>query len=121
MGLWVRIFPSVHHVVTFAYVCNMAERKGRFKRCLSVLFVLDQLEEIEDRASKRGKTRQWIRRRQENGYFTNIVRELAAEDTPAYHQMMRMKFEDFTAILRFLFWCFFARSLIDTLRCFLAR
>ena len=81
----------------------MAERKGRFgrfKRCLSVSFVLDQLEEIEDTASKRGKTRQWIRRRQENGYFTNIVRELAAEHTPAYHQIMRMKFEDFTAILR---------------------
>jgi len=35
-----------------------------------------------------------------SGYFTNIVRELAAEDTPAYHQMMRMKFYDFTAILR---------------------
>ena len=70
----------------------MAERKGKFKRYLSVLFVLDQLEEIKDRASKRGKTRQWIRRRQENGYFTNIVRELAAEDTPAYHQVMRMKF-----------------------------
>ena len=64
---------------------------------------------------------QWIRRREENGYFTNIVRELAAEHTPAYHQIMRMKFEDFTAILRFLFWCFFARSLIDILRCFLAR
>ena len=62
--------------------------------------MLDQLEEIEDRASKRGKTIQWIRRRQENGYFINIVRELAAEDTPAYHQMMRMKFEDLTAILR---------------------
>ena len=74
------------HVVTTTYVCNMAERKGRFKRCLSVLFVLDQLKEIEDRASKRGKTRQWISRRQENGYFTNIVRELAAENTPAYHR-----------------------------------
>ena len=48
-------------------------------------------------------------------------RELAAEHTPAYHQIMRMKFADFTAILRFLFWCFFARSLIDILRCFLAR
>ena len=54
-------------------------------------------------------------------YFTNIVRELAAEHTPAYHQITRMKFEDFTAIMRFLFWCFFARSLIDILRCFLAR
>ena len=73
------------------------KRKGD---CLSVLFVLDELEETEDRASKRGKTREWIRRRQENGYFTNVVRELAAEDTPAYHQMIRMKFEDFTVILR---------------------
>ena len=78
----------------------MAERKKKFKRCLSVLLVLDELEETEDRASKRGKTREWIRRRQESGYFTNIVRELAAEDTPAYHQMIRMKFEDFTVILR---------------------
>ena len=105
IGFWVRIFRSVHHVVTSTYVCNMAERKGRFRRCLSVLFVLDQLEEIEDRASKRSETRQWIRRQQENGYFTNIVRELADKDTPAYHQMMRMKFEDFTTSC-FLFWCF---------------
>ena len=52
-------------------------------------------------------SRQWMRRRQENNYFTNIVRELAPEDTPAYHQIMRMKFEHFTAILRFLFWWFF--------------
>ena len=51
----------------------MAERKKKFKRCLSVLLVLDELEETEDRASKRGKTREWIRRRQESGYFTNIV------------------------------------------------
>ena len=78
----------------------MAERKEEFKRCLSMLLVLDELEETEDRASKRGKTREWIRRRQENGYFTHIVRELAAEDRPAYHQMIRMTFEDFTVILR---------------------
>ena len=43
IGLWVRIFLSVHHIVTSTYVCNMAERKERFKPCLSVLFVLDQL------------------------------------------------------------------------------
>ena len=100
----------------------------KFKRCLSVLLVLDELEETEDGASKRGKTREWIRRRQEGGYFTNIVRKLAAEDTPAYHQMIRIKFEDFIVILQeieaditprqlsvsflvaptscFLFWCF---------------
>ena len=57
----------------------MAERKEKFKHCLSVLLVLGELEETEDRASKRGKTKEWIRRRQESGYFTNIVRELAAD------------------------------------------
>ena len=89
--LWVRIFPSVHHVVTFTDFCNMAERKGKFKCCLSVLLVLGELQETENRASKRDKTREWIRRRQEIGYFTNIVRELAAEDTPACHQMIRLQ------------------------------
>ena len=43
IGLWVGIFLNVHHIVTSTYVCNLAERKGRFKPCLSVLFVLDQL------------------------------------------------------------------------------
>ena len=86
-GLWLRIPPSVHRVVTSTDVCNMAESKEKFKRCLSVLLVLDELEETEDRASKRGKTREWIRRRQESGYFTNIVRELAAEDTPRIYRV----------------------------------
>ena len=65
----------------------MAESKEKFKRCLSVLLVLDELEETEDRASKRDKTREWIRRRQESGYFTNIVRELAAEDAPRIYRV----------------------------------
>ena len=87
IGLWVRISPSVHHVVTSTDVCNMAESKEKFKRCLSVLLVLDELEETEDRASKRAKTRERIRRRQESGYFTNIVRELADEDTPRIYRV----------------------------------
>ena len=87
IGLWVRIFPSVHHVVTSTDFCNMAQRKEKFKRCLSVLLVLDELEETKYRARKRDKTREWIRRRQESGHFTNIVWELAAEDTPNYHQI----------------------------------
>ena len=82
IGLWVRIFPSVHHVVTSTDVCNMVERKEKFKHCLSVLLVLDELDETKDRASERGKTREWNQRRQENGYFTNTVRELAASLSP---------------------------------------
>ena len=37
IGLWVRISPRVHHVVTSTDVCNMAESKEKFNRCLSVL------------------------------------------------------------------------------------
>ena len=29
---------------------------------------------------ERGKTREWIRRRKENGYFNNIIKELKVED-----------------------------------------
>ena len=36
-----------------------------------------------------GKTRQWIRRRDERGYLNNIVKELAIEDTAEYKDMMR--------------------------------
>ena len=50
--LWVRISPSVHHVVTSTDVFNMAESKEKFKRCLSVLLVLDELEETEDKVNK---------------------------------------------------------------------
>ena len=52
IGLWVRISPIVHHVVTSTDVCNMAESKEKFKRSLSVLLVLDELEETEDKVNK---------------------------------------------------------------------
>ena len=38
----------------------------------------------EDKKGGKGKTRQWIRRRDERGYFNNIVKELAIEDTAEY-------------------------------------
>ena len=53
------------------------------KRCS---LVLDGLEESKNRAIKRKKTGEWIRRRQESS-VSDAVRELAAEDTPSYHQI----------------------------------
>ena len=52
----------------------------------------------KDKAS--GKTRAWMRRRKEKGYFTNMVRELRTEDTGVYKTMFRMAYEDFNVILR---------------------
>ena len=47
---------------------------------------------------KRGRTKEWIRRREEKGMY-RLVEELRAEDTVAYKEMMRMKYETFSEIL----------------------
>ena len=69
--------------------------RSTVKRCLAAIALLEMLEEEDDRVPKRGKTRHWIKRREEKGYFTNIVRELMIEDTTAYREMMRMNHESF--------------------------
>ena len=49
-----------------------------------------------------GKTRQWIRRRDERGYFHNTVKELAIEDTAQYKDMMRMSHSVFQRMLSYI-------------------
>ena len=61
--------------------------------------LIDLMDEDEELRRKRGKTRAWIRRRDEKGFFNNIVRELMLEDTVAYREMMRMSYSDFSQIL----------------------
>ena len=41
-------------------------------------------------------------RREEKGYFNNILQELMIEDTPGYREMMRMTDDYFLEILRFI-------------------
>ena len=50
-------------------------------------------EEEESVRVKRGKTRKWIKRREEKGYFNNIVEELRLEDTASYREMTRKDYE----------------------------
>ena len=59
----------------------------RKQRCAILVF--------SDRVTKWGKARHWTKRRDEKGYFTNIVRELMTEGTTAYREMMRHS-SDFT-------------------------
>ena len=63
------------------------------------MIILELAEEDDERSCKRGKTRKWIRRRKDKGYFENIVRELSIEDTAAYKEMMRMSHEEFLYVL----------------------
>ena len=51
---------------------------------------------------KRGKTRDWVKRRNEKGLFSNLVKELSIEDTSAFKEMMRMNYEDFLQVLGYI-------------------
>ena len=41
---------------------------------LATLVVLSELIDSDDEKPRRGKTREWIKRRREKGYFTNIIK-----------------------------------------------
>ena len=68
-------------------------------RALLGVNILESLEEKETK-NKRGKTRQWIQRREEKGFYTNIVEELRVEDTKTYEEMLRMNYDTFKFILK---------------------
>ena len=79
-----------------------AIQRFKLKKSIAAIILLDILEEDGKRNNRRGKTRGWIRRREEKGYFNNIVQELMIEDTPGYREMMRMTHDDFLEILRLI-------------------
>ena len=68
-------------------------------RALLGVNIIESLEEKETK-NKRGKTRQWIQRREEKGFYTNIVEELRVEDTKTYEEMLRMNYDTFKFILK---------------------
>ena len=49
---------------------------------------------------KEVKQRKWIQRREEKGFYTNIVEELRVEDTKTYEEMLRMNYDTFKFILK---------------------
>ena len=52
------------------------------KQMLKALVMVELLDSKEEEETKgRGMTRSWLKKREELGYSTNIVRELQLEDT----------------------------------------
>ena len=86
-----------HYEMTMvrAYVYNKV-------RSLLAVFVAFEVLNHENKKGGRGKTRQWIRRRDGRGYFNNIVKELALEDTTKYKDMVRMSQADFKRKLSYI-------------------
>ena len=57
---------------------------------------------FDDEKRKRGPTRKWIQRREEEGLYANLVQELMVEDNRTYREMMRMDYECFKHILQLI-------------------
>ena len=74
---------------------------AKVARALIVLELLDSVDEMRPKRM-RGKTRRWIKRREEKGYFANIVRELRFEDTDSFTEMFLMKFSTMKEILKII-------------------
>ena len=66
---------------------------------LAAVIALNELVDSDDEKPTRGKTRKWIRRRKERGYFTNIIQELIVEDRHGFQEIFRMDVRDFEFIL----------------------
>ena len=66
---------------------------------LVTLVVLNELMDSDYEKPQRGKTRNWIKRRHERGYFNNIIQELRKEDRFGFREMFRMDVTDFENIL----------------------
>ena len=70
---------SIHSVIF-----KMAAHKS------AVVIVLTKLVDSDDEKPRRGKTREWIKRKSESGYFQNIFLELKVEDRMGFKDMFRM-------------------------------
>ena len=66
---------------------------------LATLVLLKKLMDSGNKKPHRGKTRSWIKRRRDRGYFNNIIRELRIEDRFGFREMFRMDVIDFEYVL----------------------
>ena len=73
--------------------------KQMFK-ALVIAELLDSGEEEETKGQR--MARSWLKKREELGYFTNIVRELQLKDTERFKEMMRMDFKHFNENLNLI-------------------
>ena len=96
----------------------MARDRSTVKRGLAAVALLEMLEEEDDRVPKRGKTRHWIKQREEKGYFTNIhglssSSSISLSTSASHHLLVFPDLTFSTAALLFLF-LFVERSLVPS-------
>ena len=93
--------PAQDFIMAECETLQVGIQRFKLKKSIAAIIHLELLEEDGKRESRRGKTRGWIKRRKEKGYFNNmIVDEMMMEDTPGYCEMIWMTRDDFLEILQ---------------------
>ena len=64
---------------------------------VAAVMVLTELVNSDDKKTRRGKTREWIKRRRASGYFQNIFQESKVEDRMGLKDMFRMSVTDYNS------------------------
>ena len=60
------------------------------KTSAALVLVLSELMDSDDEKPTRGKTREWVKRREQSRHFNNIVKELKVEDRLGFREKCRM-------------------------------
>ena len=60
--------------------------------------ILSEFADPDNKNQRRGKTREWIKRKQQLDSFQNIIKELNVEDRCAFNEMFRKNIEDFETV-----------------------
>ena len=68
--------PNIDKNIFFVFICVSMMAEYQFAE----LVVISELIDSDDEKETRGKTRNWMKRRESHGYYNNIVQELLMED-----------------------------------------
>ena len=69
------------------------------KTFAALVLVLNELMDSDDEKPTRGKTMEWVKRREQSGSFNNNVKELKVEDRLGFRDMFQKDVGDFEFIL----------------------
>ena len=72
------------------------------KKAIICMIISDITDDDDDYVNVRGRTREWVKKREEKGAFNNIVYELRIQDSDTYKEMMRMTYDTFCVLLNYI-------------------
>ena len=72
------------------------------KKAIVCMIISEMIDDDDDYVNVRGRTREWVKKREEKGAFNNIVYELRIQDSDTYKEVMRMTYDTFCVLLNYI-------------------